>query len=258
MRGAGPPRGERHARILAALRANAAVRASELAQDLGVSGETVRRDLDAMGRAGLIDRTYGGAVARPVAAEPALDERARTLVAERSRIGRAAARLVQPGQVLMIDGGSTTLHTARALAAIPGLTVLTNSLAAAGAMGQAGGVRVLVCAGELDAHEGSLHGPETTAFLERFHADTAILGASGLAPDGPGEAHAGMAWVKRAMIARARRVVLVADHTKFGVGSFATVALWSAIGDLVTDAPPPPPLADALRAAAVRVRLAAG
>ena len=125
-------RSERFERIVAELRASATVRISALADAFGVSTETVRRDIDELSRRGLVDRTYGGAAARAMAREPAVNERHRLLVEERSRIGATAAALVEPGDVLMIDSGSTTTHFARRLAATgSGLTVLTNCIAVA-------------------------------------------------------------------------------------------------------------------------------
>jgi DeoR/GlpR family transcriptional regulator of sugar metabolism len=118
----------RQDRILAELRASTTIRISELAAELAVSAETIRRDLKEMGDGGLIDRTYCGAVARPFGFEPTWNERFNAMTEERARIAATAAGLVQPGEVLAIDAGSTTLHFARHLAAeLKQLTVITNS-----------------------------------------------------------------------------------------------------------------------------------
>ena len=111
-------RSERFERIIDELRGSTTVRISQLADDFGVSTETVRRDIDELSRRGLVDRTYGGAAGRPMAREPAVNERYQSLVEERSRIGAFAAQLVEPGDVLMIDSGSTTTHFAQRLAAV--------------------------------------------------------------------------------------------------------------------------------------------
>ena len=108
---------ERQARILGELRASPAIRISALAGELGVSTETIRRDLDELNQQGMLSRTYGGAAARPFGAEPTLSERYKEYVEERERVGALAARAIKPGQVLMIDAGSTTLHFARRLSA---------------------------------------------------------------------------------------------------------------------------------------------
>src|SRR5215471_4876549 len=107
----------RQDRILAELRASTTIRISELAAELGVSSETIRRDLKEMGEGGLIDRTYGGAVARPFGFEPTWNERFGSMTDERQRIAALAVGFVQPRDVLMIDAGSTTVHFAQRLAA---------------------------------------------------------------------------------------------------------------------------------------------
>ena len=99
---------ERQARILGELRASPAIRISALAGEFGVSTETIRRDLDELNQQGMLSRTYGGAAPRPFGAEPTLSERYKEYVEERERVGALAARAIKPGQVLMIDAGSTT------------------------------------------------------------------------------------------------------------------------------------------------------
>ncbi|MFC7540138.1 DeoR/GlpR family DNA-binding transcription regulator [Siccirubricoccus deserti] len=178
-----------------------------------MSAETVRRDVEALTRLGAVRRTYGGASVTHAAVQPVLDQRARMAVAERERIGAAAAALVEPGAVVMVDAGSTTTHVARALAA-RGLTgtVLTNSLTVAEACAVAPGLRVLLCPGEFYAPERAVYGPETQAFLAGFNADLAFLGASGLTAEGPSDVESRASWVKRAMLARAARRVLLVDR----------------------------------------------
>jgi DNA-binding CsgD family transcriptional regulator len=108
---------QRQERIVAELHISPTIRASEIAAKLGVHTETVRRDLKHLDRNGLLSRTYGGAAVAPLAFEPSLTDRDRILVPERRSIGECAAGLIEPGDVLMIDAGSTTIHFARQLAA---------------------------------------------------------------------------------------------------------------------------------------------
>src|SRR5262245_42629033 len=130
------PAEERHARILRDLKINPALRVSHLAKAFGVTTETIRRDLDALSADGRLARTYGGAAAAPGEREPAIHDRQHRQVDERSRIGAAAAALIKPGDVLMIDSGSTTLHFARHLASSASkLTIITNSPAVAAMLG---------------------------------------------------------------------------------------------------------------------------
>ena len=192
-------REERFDRIIASLRHSPAVRISSLAEEFEVSVETVRRDIDELSRRGLVDRTYGGAALRLMAHEPEVNERRGQLVEERLRIGDYAASLVAPGDVLMIDSGSTTTHFARRLAeaATRGVTVLTNAPAVAQAAAKNPTLRVVLCPGDYDPHEGGVFGPEATHFLTRFRADKTFIGASGLTVSGPYEADSPVSWPSR-------------------------------------------------------------
>jgi DeoR family transcriptional regulator, glycerol-3-phosphate regulon repressor len=252
-----PDKRARHERILAEVRTSAAIRISALARELGVSGETIRRDLAELGEAGLVARTYGGATVRPFTAEPS--ERDRTQVDERFRIGAATATHIDDGQVVMIDGGSTTFQVARHLAQrAQGLTVLTNSVGIAAVAGANPTFRVMLCPGVFHAQEGSVLGEDTAAWLARFHAHVAVIGASGLTVEGPADAVPGAAAVKRVMIERAAETVLVADHSKFERASLETICAWDALGRLVTDRAPPDALAVALARAGTTCTIAAG
>ncbi|MCQ4159569.1 DeoR/GlpR family DNA-binding transcription regulator [Roseomonas sp. GC11] len=247
----------RHAAILEALSTDPTVRISTLADQFNVSTETVRRDIEELSARGMVRRTYGGAVASHPASQPRLSEREQVMVAERARIGRAAAELVEEGAVVMLDAGSTTTQFARALAA-RGLraTLLTNSLDAALAAGACEALRVLVAPGELSAVERGLYGPETAAFLRRFTVDMAVIGASGLTEEGPSEAESRAAWVKRAMLERAPRRVLLVDSSKFGRPFLEQVCPPEQVTDLVTEAHPPVPLAAALGRGGLRLTVA--
>lgn len=254
-----PAKAQRHRRILAAIAGDATVRISALATEFGVSTETVRRDIEELSRQGAVRRTYGGASVTHAGMQPAIDQREQMAVAERTRIGAAAAALVEPGAVLMIDAGSTTGHLARALARRQPLgTVLTNSLAVADALGDAEGMRTLLCPGDFYPVERAVYGPETVAFLGRFNADMVLIGASGLTAEGPSDVESRAAWVKRAMLERAPRRVLMVDGGKFGMAHLERICGLSGITDLVTDLAPPPALAAALQRAGVRLTIAEG
>jgi DeoR family glycerol-3-phosphate regulon repressor len=248
---------DRHSLIVSEVRSSAAIRVSELAQRIGVSGETIRRDLAELVDAGLVSRTYGGATLAPFVAEPSVGERDRTLVAERFRIAAAAAQEVENGQLVTLDGGSTTRAVARHLAQLRrDLTIITNSLGVAIAAGANPTFRVLLCPGRYHAGEGSVFGEDTTEYLARFHAHVAIIGASGLTGEGPSEAVPGAAAVKRAMLRRAAATVLVLDQSKFERTSVETVCDFSALGTIVTDAPLPELLARAAAEGGTRVVVA--
>jgi len=248
----------RHQQIVAELASRPAVRISQLAERFGVSTETARRDLEELSQRGVLDRTYGGAVTRYIGFQPAVYERDRHAVAERSRIGRAAAALVKPGHVVMIDSGSTTTQFARALAAaLAGpLTVLTNSLAVATTLVDIADVRVILCPGDLNGRERGNYGADTVSYIGRYFADLAFIGASGLTTDGPTDVESRACAVKRAMIERARRTVLLVDSTKFDQKHLEVVCPLSRISELITDAAPQGRLAKAIARVGMNVRVA--
>ncbi|ESZ52711.1 DeoR/GlpR family DNA-binding transcription regulator [Mesorhizobium sp. M0292] len=230
---------ERHALILSEVRRSASIRISKLARRIGVAGETIRRDLIELGDAGLINRTYGGATISLVTSEPVISERGLTLVEERARIGRGAAGLVQKGQIVMIDGGSTTYEVARNLSQLKrDLTIITNSTGVASVAGANPTFRVLLCPGTYDSREGSVLGEDTVEFVRRYNADVAIIGASGISADGPSDMISGAAAVKRAMISRSLSTVLVVTHDKFGRSSLERICGLDDIADIVTDSEP--------------------
>ena len=249
---------ERRERILRDLKLHAAIRVSHLAKSLGVTTETIRRDLDALGESGILARTYGGAALPPSQREPAMHERQHTQVDERSRIGSHAAGLIPPGSTVMIDAGSTTLHFARHLASqAEGLTAITNCLGIATTLGVNGSIRVVLCPGQYVQQEGGVFGTHTTDFLRRFNADFAVIGASGLGPQGPTEASTDAVGVKQAMMDMARRRILLVDSGKFGTAHLERVAPLDALSDVVTERAPRGDLAQAMRAAGVKLHVAA-
>lgn len=252
-----PGKQERHRRIVAELRANPTVRISDLADEFSVSTETVRRDIDELSGQGLVNRTYGGAAATSMAREPAVHERGDVMIAERERIARQAVALIQPGDVVMIDAGSTTIRFARRLA-VEGTaaTVITNALGVASALAGTESIKVILCPGEYVGREHAVYGQETTDFLAGFHADHAIIGASGLTAEGVTDVDPLASWVKRAMLARSERISLLVDHRKFELRSLQVVCPLDRLDALICDAAPPPALATVLARAAVQVTLA--
>jgi len=247
----------RQRRILAELDQHAALRIGELATRLGVSGETVRRDLDDLDRQGLIGRTYGGAV-RHRPSEPSLNERHGLLVAEREAIARSAVPLMAGAGHVLIGSGATTAHVARRMGVeLNGLTVVTHSFAVATVLSFNPTIPVMMTPGFYHAGEGAMTGAATTAFLDRFRADWAVLGASGLTEDGPSDALIEPAEVFAAMLSRAERRMIVADASKFARVFPARWADWSEIDCLVTDRAPEGGLAAALERAGVAVIVAA-
>jgi DeoR family transcriptional regulator, glycerol-3-phosphate regulon repressor len=250
---------ERHELILSEVRRSASIRISRLALRLGVAGETIRRDLIELGDAGLLNRTYGGATISLVTSEPVIAERSQTMVEERTRIGRGAAGLVKKGQIVMIDGGSTTYEVARNLSQLRrDLTVITNSIGVASVAGANPTFRVVLCPGTYDSREASVFGEDTVEFIRRYNADIAIIGASSLSADGPSDMISGAAAVKRAMIARALSTALVVTNDKFGRNSLERVCGLGELSDIVTDREPQPALRAVIKAAGTELHVFSG
>jgi DeoR family glycerol-3-phosphate regulon repressor len=244
--------------IMTELGLTPAVRTSDLARRLGVSPETVRRDIEELTQRGLVSRTYGGAAGRQLGLQPEFEHRSGLAVAERDAIARVAVTLVKPGDVVMIDSGSTTARFAHALAGtVDRLTVITNCFAVANAMVQQHGVRVLFCPGDFSPTERGVYGLETVGFLQRFNADLAFIGASGLSPAGPTDAETEACWVKRTMLMQALRGILLLDSSKFDRRYLERVCDMQMLSDLVTDRPPEGDLAEKLAIAGTSVHVAA-
>ncbi|NIR27905.1 MAG: DeoR/GlpR transcriptional regulator [Gammaproteobacteria bacterium] len=251
------PKLERQERILARLHSDVTVRIAWLAEEFGVSTETVRRDLDELYRKGVINRTYGGAARKSLTQEPGIQERGQRNVPERERIAAFAARLIEPGEALMIDCGSTTCHFARELAGRASrLTVVTNCLPVATLLSEASQVRVMLCPGDYSGREAGVYGPETIEFLKRFRVDRAVIGAGGLTCNGPTDADSQGCWVKRTMMAQAEETLLLLDSSKFQVNQFETVCPLEALHGIVSDARPDAALLKCIERASVRLQVA--
>jgi DeoR/GlpR family transcriptional regulator of sugar metabolism len=249
-------KGARQQRIVDTLTSVPSLRLHELVETLGVSSETIRRDLRELDERGLISRTYGGAI-RTFVGEPALAERRRLMIGEREAIAATVSGSVRPDEVLMLGGGATTLHVARRLAREHrALTVITHSIDIVAALGVNAALTVICTPGQYDAREGLLVGHDTVAFLKSFGAHRAVLGASGITEDGMSNAEVNAAAIYRTMIACADRSTIVADHTKFGARALKLYGSWGPTVELVSDRAPEPAIAEALERAGAAFTLA--
>lgn len=247
---------ERHQKILGELRIQPAIRASEIAQRLGVHVETIRRDLDELDKEGKISRTYGGALPATMGFEASLAERDLLLVDERQRIARRAADMISSGDVIMVDVGSTTAHFAQHLAARDcDAQIITNSCKLLSVVGPAPRIKTILCPGAYSHRQGGVAGPETAAFLENYHADKVVLSVGGITDSGLYEVEPDFAWVKRAMIANARTRILLVDHEKLGHAVMTRVCGFDRIDHIVTDREIKGPILDQLTLAGVEIHI---
>ncbi len=248
---------ERREQILMELRLAPHVRISELAEQFGVSTETIRRDVEELSRQGLLSRAHGGASAAPVGATRNFDERSRDRVEERSRIGRRAASMVRPGEVIFIDAGATTVQLARFLAFdATSVTAITNSLQVAMALGQSSEARVIMCPGDYLPAESAVTGTDAVEFIRRHNADHTFIGASGISGRGISEAVPGFAAVKRAMIRQSPQTHLLTDGDKFGHDCLDVIGDLGALTTIVADRAPDAGLKRALEEAGVLISVA--
>lgn len=214
---------QRHERILSALEANPSIRVNELADDLGVSSETVRRDLTELDNTGRITRTYGGAV-RTKAFEPALAERLKLHIEARETIARLAVERIGEVNSLFIGGGATMLHFARALRQTSRrLTVLTPAFSIATELSTNPLIEVMALPGIVEPKEGLVIGGETLKCIAQFRTPLAVVGASGVDADGVSEALLNVAQVYSAMIKNADETLVLADNSKFGIRSLQQI-----------------------------------
>lgn len=236
----------RHERILSELQRNPAIRVTQLAEELEVSTETVRRDLAELDKLGRINRTYGGAV-RSSQFEPALNERMTLYVPERRAIAQAAARRYAGADALLLGGGSTMLQFARALRTSQArLTVLTPAYAIAAELAANPLIEVMMLPGIFEPQEGLVCGPETVRAVARYRVPIAIIGASGVHEDGFSEAMLRAGEIYAAMLDHAGEGVVLADHSKFGKRALVHLRPWAPGLTLITDCQPPPALAKAI------------
>lgn len=228
---------ERHPKIEAIIRREGEVAVDMLAARFGVSAETIRRDLGLLAGQGRVQKVHGGARRPWLVAEPSHQEREVASAAEKARIGRRLAEAVTPGETIFIDTGSTTLAAAQPLAAVPGLTIVTNSCRLAERLAQAGSDAVIhLLGGRYGADNGQTIGSAVIEQIARFRADRAVLTVAALDPgQGAMDASLDEAQIARAMIRNARQVTVLADATKFGRHAAHVVCGLDEIGLLVTD-----------------------
>jgi DeoR/GlpR family transcriptional regulator of sugar metabolism len=227
---------ERRALILDRLRTQGRVLAADLTAELAVSSDTIRRDLRELDDAGRLRRVHGGALPRHGDAAP-FASRARRAPEAKASIARRAAGCVHDGQVVVLDGGTTTLELARALPDDLRASVITTSPPIALALADHPGLDVTIVGGTLRPKALVTVGAAAIEALRIIRADVVFLGVCGLHPEiGVTTEDLEERHVKAAMIEGAAEVVALADHDKLGTAMPIVVAPLSAVTHLVTDA----------------------
>ena len=248
---------ERQSAIVDLLRQRERLTVADLADQLAASQETVRRDLTALASQNLIRKFHGGATLPQIDRESPFNVRMSEMAAEKQQIARLAATIPTEGDSLFIDTGSTTIAFAQELALRTRLTVVTNSPAIAARMAHANALStVFLLGGRHHASVEETVGSLCIEQIKRFRTTHAFLTIGALRPEGIMNFDVDEAEVARAMVAQADQVTLLADSSKFSRTGLFEVGPLEAATRLVTDAEPPPALAQALQKAGVEVLVA--
>ena len=248
--------GKRHSHILDLLTVNGPMALGDLSRSLGVSAETVRRDVRALAEAGLATRVHGAVGLAGQMGEAPFDRRMRENAAAKRRIAKAAAAVIADGDALMLDTGTTTSFLARELLGHRRLTVVTNSSDIARTLATVNGNRVFMAGGELRGDSGAALGAAALEFIRPFAVRHAIISVGAADAGGVLDFDLQEAEFARAVLSCGERRMVVCDASKFTRRGFLRVVGWGGIDALVTDGPPPADLAEVLALRGVQVILA--
>ncbi|MDP9115885.1 MAG: DeoR/GlpR family DNA-binding transcription regulator [Actinomycetota bacterium] len=248
---------ERVSRLVEALRRDGSVEVARAAAEFGAAEMTIRRDLDHLAERGVARRVRGGAVNLLMRGEELpFTMREIECVDAKRRIAAVVADLIDDGEAVGLDSGTTVTEAARALAGRR-VTVMPLSLHAAMALAAGPAVRLMMPGGECRTGELAMVGPLALTSIAAVRFDTAVVGCCGVTPEGHVMAHdLDDAAVKRALMASATRSVLAVDGAKFGRGAMAVVGELSAFDVVVTDASAPDAPLALLRAGGAQVHRA--
>jgi len=228
----------------------------DVAQQVGASVSTVRRDLAVLEAGGGVQRTHGGArISNPRSDEFTFSARDTHLLAEKAAIGRACAELIKPNQSVILDAGTTVYHVARYLEAKTP-QIITNSLPVANLFASANRLEVVVSGGVIYPRLGVLVGPLAVEAFSKIHADVAVMSAGGISLDGITNSHGLLIDIQRAMIKGAQKVIFCFDHTKFGRKSVTPLCELDCVDAIVTDNEAPAALVEGLRGRGIDVIVA--
>jgi DeoR family transcriptional regulator, aga operon transcriptional repressor len=248
---------ERRQYILALAQQHGRVLVEELSESLGISRITIRKDLDYLQAKGALQRTHGGALlpGSGALADPSLREKEGRHSQEKQRISVAAVNLVQEGQCVLLDSGTTTTAIARALKKFSQLTIITNAVNIAAELSGTD-FEVLLTGGSLRKNSFSLVGPLAEDMLHDMHADILFLGVDGFDMEvGLTTPNLMESRVNRAMVKAASMVVAVCDSTKFNRRSLSKIVDATAIHHVITDRDLPKETAEALRSLNIKLTL---
>jgi DeoR/GlpR family transcriptional regulator of sugar metabolism len=228
---------ERRTQILQIIRSAGRVRVNGLATRFNTSAVTIRSDLNELHQRGLVLRSHGGAVLpETILRESPVHDRLKAHSDEKRRIGAMAATLIDNGETIILDSGTTTLEIARQIKKKAGLQVITNGVNIAAELVDARDVQVFIVGGTVRGESASISGHFAEQMLEQFSADKLFLSGAGCDLNfGVSGANLEETMVNRAMIRIAREIILVADSSKFSKRSMSRIALFSQIDTVISN-----------------------
>lgn len=251
---------ERQLVIQSLIKQHQTVRVDELAEQLNVSANTIRRDLTILEKQGVLKRTQGGAVLDEISptspARQSFDLRSGKNLVAKERIGARAAQLVQTGSTIILDAGTTTQQLANNLTAFERLTIATNSLEAACSLAAYQNLTVILSGGILLGSSRSLIGLPAEQFFSQIHADQLFLATCGISLErGLTNGNLHETPIKQKMIEVAKEVILLADSAKFGRAALSAFASIDCLNKVITDENAPPEMLAQLEHRGVEVIL---
>lgn len=248
---------QREREILELLSSTGSSRILELSKRLGVTEETIRRNVRRLEEAGVVTKVHGGVYLKDWGPAPTFAQRFKENAAAKRLIAKHVSNMIRDGDSLFLDTGSTTAYVAEELRKHQGLLVVTNSLSVAQALTSNGSNRVFFAGGELRSHDGGAFGAEALAFVRQFRVRHAVLSCAAV--------QAGMGFMlhdlreaefSRQIIACSERAMIAADATKFAKHASIRLTDPERINYFVCDKRPPSALATWLRAAGIEICLA--
>lgn len=246
----------RRLRISEMVREQGSVQVADLAEQFGVSMQTVRKDLRFLAQRGVMERAYGGGIASSAvsatAIEPAFEAKRGEHTEEKRRIGLRAASLVQPGESIVLDSGTTAIQMAESLPNID-ITVVSNDFGVLAALAPKGNIRLLMLGGELRRKNMAFYGGQTVDALADLHVDRLFLGVDGFDLErGITTHYEPEAMLNRKMVEAASQVIAITDSSKFGRTCLHRIIQVSELDVLITDTDAP----TAIRAASAELGFA--
>jgi DeoR/GlpR family transcriptional regulator of sugar metabolism len=250
---------QRQAFILERVREDGGVRVADLVKSLGVSDMTIRRDLEILQQRGLLEKVHGGAalVESSPMYEPGFTAKSVLMEREKQAIAEEAAALIEPGTAIAISAGTTTYALAQRLVDMPGITVLTNSVPVADVLHREGRPdQTIILSGGVRTPSDALVGPFAVSVIHSLHVDTVFMGIHGMdVKSGFTTPNILESETNRALIDAGRRLVVLADHTKWGVVGVSSIGALDKVDILITDTGLDEPAREALAGSVKRLIL---